>query len=600
MTSLKQSIRKRLPCAMERVLISLIASLLLSASGSFGSVAGSDAVTLGADDSYEPNDSWSKAYTGLADGVWLSDHNGLGVSLDEDWFRINVSDPSSLRIQIECLFTHDEGDIDIVLFDSTGNNVIGTDAMSNTDNEYLDVTVPATGYYYLKIWCRYGYSGNSYNLRWKALLTGEDNYEPNNSLEDAYDGLPEGVRLSTINGSGFQCDDDWYRINVTDDACRRVVVDCTFLQSEGDIDIALYDATGKQLNCPWTRTDNEQIDFVVPSTGYYYVKVCFGNAGNVYDLCWNTLSYTPPALTSISISGAAWVDELKSAPYTCTATYSDGNTSNVTSETTWDDNSSYASISGGGVLSASSVSVDTPVTITAAYGGKSDDKVVTIKNVPPLLISISISGLDEVDENSSEAYGCTALYSDGHSENVSTTAIWSENSYDASINTSGVLVTGDVVSNELLTISASYSEKGVDKAVTIRNVRMSYLEWISSQDVPEDRILPEDIVADDGIPNLLKYACGLPAHDVCSAADLMTVVRGNGSTGMFSIDYKRSKIAVDALLEVLWAPTPATPVGSWVPVEMTEVIGEEGDLELRRASIPLIGRGFMRLRATSL
>jgi hypothetical protein len=506
MTLLQQILKERLSCSKKRVLISLAGTMMLSAIGSFGSVGSGDVSVLDADDSYEPNDSLGEAYRDLGDGVWLSSVAGYGVNLDDDWFRVSVTDIAKQRVKIECRFLHNEGDIDIILYDASGN--VKAEKISVTDNEYIDIAVPNTGYYYVKVWSRYngGNSGNSYDLMWKTLPTGEDLYEPNNTLATAYNGLPAGVWLSTIDGFGLQCNDDWYRINVTDDARRRVVVDCTFLHSEGDIDIVLYNAAGGLLDYPWTNTDDEHIDFIVPSTGYYYVKVCYENRGNAYDLIWNARSQTPVSLISISISGASSVDEQRSTPYTCTATYSDG-----------------------------------------------------------------------------------------LSQDVTATALWTENSDAAEINASGVLATGSVASDQTLTISVSYNGKSASKDVTIRNITKSFTEWLVEEDVPENLMGYEDVVADDCIPNLLKYACGLPAHQTCTSADLMSIVRDNGGAGVFSIEYKRSKSAADALLEVLWAPAPAGP---WLPVEATEMIGEEGDLELRRASIPLTGRGFMRLRAT--
>ena len=86
-------------------------------------------------------------------------------------------------------------------------------------------------------------------------------------------------------------------------------------------------------------------------------------------------------LTSINISGSTKVDEGSMAQYSCTAHYSDGSTSNVTSQATWSENSIYASIGKNGYLSASSVSSDQPCRLTSTYHGKTDTLDITIKNL---------------------------------------------------------------------------------------------------------------------------------------------------------------------------------------------------------------------------
>jgi hypothetical protein len=78
-----------------------------------------------AEDAYEPNDTlaaaWHPGYNWVR--TWLSSINGLGIQADEDWYQIDV-DPGSVRVQVDCRFTHAEGDIDIALYDSTGRHIL--------------------------------------------------------------------------------------------------------------------------------------------------------------------------------------------------------------------------------------------------------------------------------------------------------------------------------------------------------------------------------------------------------------------------------------------------------------------------------------------
>jgi hypothetical protein len=94
----------------------------------------------------------------------------------------------------------------------------------------------------------------------------------------------------------------------------------------------------------------------------------------------------PATLSSIAVSGPASVNEGGTGTYTATATWSDGSTTSVAP--TWSENSSYATISAGGVLTASAVTSNQTVTVTASYasGGvtRTATRSVSIVDVPAL------------------------------------------------------------------------------------------------------------------------------------------------------------------------------------------------------------------------
>jgi len=108
------------------------------------------------------------------------------------------------------------------------------------------------------------------------------------------------------------------------------------------------------------------------------ITATFGGQSDTHAV---TIEDVPPVLTGLTISGPGTVEEGDTAQYTCTASYNDGSTQTVTPA--WSENSSSASISGSGLLTASSVSTDRPVTITATFGGQSDTHAVTIEVLPP-------------------------------------------------------------------------------------------------------------------------------------------------------------------------------------------------------------------------
>ncbi len=179
-----------------------------------------------------------------------------------------------------------------------------------------------------------------------------------------------------------------------------------------------------------------------------------------------TIKDIPAVLTAIAISGPTSLNEETTAQYICTASYSDG--SSVVVSPDWSENSSSTTISSSGTLAADNVSADQSVTITASYDGRSDTHVVLVRYVAPTLTGIAISGLTQVDEESSAWYVCTATYSDGTSEVVVPT--WSENTTYATINASGYLATGDVAVDQGFIITARYGDQVDTHAATIKFV----------------------------------------------------------------------------------------------------------------------------------
>ena len=85
-------------------------------------------------------------------------------------------------------------------------------------------------------------------------------------------------------------------------------------------------------------------------------------------------------LTGIAISGPSSVNEGGTATYTATGTWDNGTTAAVSP--TWSVSTTYASIGSGGVLTASTVTSNQMVTVTANYGGKTGTMSVTIVDVP--------------------------------------------------------------------------------------------------------------------------------------------------------------------------------------------------------------------------
>ena len=173
-------------------------------------------------------------------------------------------------------------------------------------------------------------------------------------------------------------------------------------------------------------------------------------------------------LSGLTITGPSSVNESSSGTYTAMASWSDGSTSTVTP--VWSENSTYATISTGGVLTTSAVTADQTVTVSASYtsGGvtKTATKAVSIIDVPLVktLSGLTINGPNSVNESSSGTYAATASWSDGSTSTV--TPAWSENSTYSTISPGGLLTTSAVTADQTVTVSASYTSGGVTKTAT--------------------------------------------------------------------------------------------------------------------------------------
>lgn len=240
------------------------------------------------EDNYEENDVRLDAFDIIGqERRLLSKLDGSGIQNDEDWYRIEV-DASTAELRVNTTFTHADGDIDIELYNDAG--YIVARATSSTNDESLVLPSPAPGTYYIRVY--YGNAGNEYDLTWAALTAaelneinaGDDNYEDNDTDGEAYPLTADDSRLSNLLDFGLQFDDDWYAITVGDDNFG-LFVECLFDDSEGDIDLEIYDDFGTPIVRRDSVTDNEVIDIDtrIPG-GVYFIRVYGPNLGTEYDL----------------------------------------------------------------------------------------------------------------------------------------------------------------------------------------------------------------------------------------------------------------------------------------------------------------------------
>jgi hypothetical protein len=131
------------------------------------------------------------------------------------------------------------------------------------------------------------------------------------------------------------------------------------------------------INCAFTANTTTSV-----RTGTIRVTAT-GATGSPKDVTVTQAGIVLPTLIGLSISGPASINENSTATYKAIASWSNGSTTEVSP--VWSENSPYASISAGGVLTTTSVKRNQQVKITAKYtsGGvtKSATKSVTILNL---------------------------------------------------------------------------------------------------------------------------------------------------------------------------------------------------------------------------
>ncbi|CAA6679984.1 MULTISPECIES: DUF1573 domain-containing protein [unclassified Lentimonas] len=210
---------------------------------------------------------------------------------------------------------------------NTGSTPISTTSItSNTNNFTASSFAPATlapgesqsfnitfdtssyGLYYGIITVNYDDgTPQTYPISVSATRTsigGDDNYERNDTFFEPYNlSSTPGTNLQFLLGYGYQRNNDWFQIAIPAGS-NQIKAQCDFLNSEGNIDLLLYDQTGRLLQTESSTDDNETLEYLVShsngGTFYLLVKSADSNdaeTNNIYDLTWDyeTVVIIPPA-----------------------------------------------------------------------------------------------------------------------------------------------------------------------------------------------------------------------------------------------------------------------------------------------------------------
>jgi len=211
---------------------------------------------------------------------------------DDDFFIIDLLTGDALDVDL--LFSHAEGDIDVYLRDPSAAAVAS--GTSSDDNESLSWTATADGDHVLEIYLAIdsgAVPGNAYDML--AILdplvppcSPGDWFEPNDTQATASPILPP----ATTGLGACPTDDDWFAFDAPDAA--TIDISAIFADAEGDVDIELYDSSGTWLDGSYTATDDEQLTYVTTAADTYYLMVTLylddgPETGNTYELTFDLL-----------------------------------------------------------------------------------------------------------------------------------------------------------------------------------------------------------------------------------------------------------------------------------------------------------------------
>jgi len=210
---------------------------------------------LPTEDTYEENDfDWEAYDLSPWPASWLP--FGLGIQADDDWYEIHL-DPGEERLYAELVYSHASGNIDMEVWYYNGSLTYLTGSYTTDDNEYIDVLVPWSGVYYIKVFG--DNAGNTYDLWWEDLSS-DDWMEENDDFWSAWWVDPNyysGLKI-------VDYDEDWFQLYLNPGDTIEVYIK-NFDHSMGDLELELYNPSYEWKGGSYSSANEEYIRFTLRS-----------------------------------------------------------------------------------------------------------------------------------------------------------------------------------------------------------------------------------------------------------------------------------------------------------------------------------------------
>jgi hypothetical protein len=216
------------------------------------------------EDSYEEND-----FFGTAIEILPGLYSPLACK-DDDWFKFQIN--SGEQFSVDIYFSHGISDIDLELKNFTDGFLAGSYSVDN--DEHITWIASYPGYYYIHIY-NLG-SDNAYALDIKIGTFGEDPFEENDIIDDAWD-LPPHYHPNL-----YCQDDDWFKFWVSPG--DQITISIHFNNGSGNLDLELYNNTGGFLFGSYSMNDDEYIVWSAGYSDFYKIRIFNTGQANFYDL----------------------------------------------------------------------------------------------------------------------------------------------------------------------------------------------------------------------------------------------------------------------------------------------------------------------------
>ena len=217
------------------------------------------------DDTLEPNDQRDEATSVAPDLI-----DGLRICPgDDDWFSIGLNAGDDIRVEID--FSHDDGDLDLLLYGPDSEEPIA-DSRSRTDAEEVGFTdVPTSGVYLIRIVGAAPEVENDYLMLGERteppLECADDEFEDNDNQEQ-----PALAEPGTLSGRICGGDEDWFAVQVN--AGGALTATLSFTDADGSLDLEVFSPGGTSLGVSATDGDLETVNVdPVLESGLHLVRV---------------------------------------------------------------------------------------------------------------------------------------------------------------------------------------------------------------------------------------------------------------------------------------------------------------------------------------
>jgi len=233
-------------------------------------LAANASITFTIDDRYEDNDILSKAADlGIVTGPLTLP--SLGLVDGSDWFRFTTNKTGVAGNGVTIAFQNSQGDLDLDLLNVAGVRLAGSAGTGNS--EFVSLAGRSAGTYYVHVYSKTGASNPSYALAINSpVVLGDDAYEDNDTFGAAPD-LGSITSLVTIPQLVMADGSDWYKFHLLSTGTASDFAAIDFLNSQGNLDLQLYNSSNTLLTSSTGTTDGQQISLQGRPAGAYYVHV---------------------------------------------------------------------------------------------------------------------------------------------------------------------------------------------------------------------------------------------------------------------------------------------------------------------------------------